>query len=137
MGVDLMNLKTQFNDMTLYLEATDIIDFKQSLDVADLSRNIATLSTDEIDFIKNSFEYVRDKISHSADIGGNDSKRLKAQFSLEQEKLAFPIRVEKGEEDIPLIFAHPDENVIKALTTHKTTEQLWDGNLPTELKYAL
>ena len=55
-----------------------------------------------------------------------------AQFSTEREKLAFPVRVEKGEEDIPIIFAHPDENVIKALTQSKGLDSLW-ANLPREM----
>ncbi len=55
-----------------------------------------------------------------------------AQFSLDQEKLAFPVREEKGEEDIPVVFAKPDANVIAALTDNRTLESLW-ANLPTEL----
>ena len=59
---------------------------------------------------------------------------VNAQFSLEQEKLAFPIRSEKGEEDIPVIFAKPDENVVRALTSSKNFETLWD-NLPNKLHF--
>ena len=212
-----MNLKPQFNDMSHYLEATDILNFNypnamkpthtQSLEVANLSYDIMMDSKDEIDFVKNSFEYVRDKISHSADIAGkeitcrasdvlmakegicyakshllaailrgnliptgfcyqrlilNDETApyltlhglnavyiekinkwirldargnkpgVNAQFSIEQEYLAFPVRVEKGEEDIPIIFAEPDKNVIRALSDNKDFESLW-ANLPTEL----
>ena len=65
------------------------------------------------------------------DARGNTSS-VNAQFSLDQEKLAFPVRIEKGEEDIPIIFASPDKNVISALTASKTLEQLWK-NLPTSL----
>lgn len=57
-----------------------------------------------------------------------------AQFSFEQEKLAFPVRVEKGEEDIPIIFASPDKNVIEALTNKKSLKDLW-ANLPTILDF--
>ena len=65
------------------------------------------------------------------DARGNKSG-IDAQFSLEQEKLAFTVRVEKGEEDIPIIFAYPDENVIKALKNNKNLETLW-ANLPSNL----
>jgi len=198
-------MRLQFNDIARYLEESDIINF--SRDVTDLSNDIATYSVDEIDFIKNAFEYMRDNISHSADINGSvvtctasevlqakegicyakshllaailrcnriptgfcyqrlllddenapylilhglnavyiktlnkwiklDARGNKpgvdAQFSLEAEKLAFPVRVEKGEEDIPIIFANPDENVIKALTKSRSLDDLW-ANLPTEL----
>ena len=208
-----MNLKPQFADKAHYLEATDIIDFGNGLssEVTDLSYDIITRSKNNIDFIKNTFEYVRDEIFHSADIAGEKvtcraSEVLKAkegicfakshllaailrnnliptgfcyqrliledktapyyvlhglnavyieqadkwirldargnkpgvnaQFSLEQEFLAFPVRIEKGEEDIPIIFAKPDKNVIRALTENKSFESLW-ANLPTELYSAV
>ena len=212
-----MDLIPQFDDISRYLEATDILNFNypnatepnhtQSLEVANLSYDIMMNSTDEIDFIKNAFEYVRDKISHSADIAGkevtcrasevliakegtcyakshllaailrgnliptgfcyqlltlNDETApylvlhglnavyiekinkwirvdargnkpgVNAQFSTERECLAFPVNVEKGEKDIPIIFAQPDKNVVRALSDNKSIETLW-ANLPTEL----
>jgi hypothetical protein len=66
------------------------------------------------------------------DARGNKSG-VNAQFSLNEEKLAFPIRPEKGEEDILTIFAVPDKNVIHALKENKDTEALWK-NLPKELE---
>ena len=216
-----MDLTPQFNDMTRYLESSDILNFNypnaikpdntQSLEVAELSYNITTYSENEIDFVKNAFEYVRDKIFHSADIAGktvtctaaevlmakegicyakshllaailranlfptgfcyqllvlNDEtaphlilhglnavyiekvnkwirldargnkKGVNAQFSLEQEQLAFHIRTEKGEKDIPIIFAEPDKNVVHALKSSQTIEALW-SSLPTELYHVL
>ena len=202
-------MKLQTDDMSRYLESSDIIDFGNILsnEVSVLAFNIARYSKDEIECIKNAFEYVRDCISHSADINGkivtckasevlkakegicfakshllaailrynsipagfcyqrlilNDEtapyltlhglnaifiQRLKkwirldargnkpgvdAQFSLEHEQLAFHVRVEKGEENIPVIFAYPDENVVKALTNNKNLKTLWT-NLPTTL----
>lgn len=65
------------------------------------------------------------------DVRGN-KPGVDAQFSLTQEKLAFPVRAEKGEEDIPIIFAKPDKNVIEALTNNSSLDELW-ANLPTEL----
>ena len=55
-----------------------------------------------------------------------------AQFSLEAEQLAFPVRAEMGETDIPIIFASPAASVIDALTRSRTLGQLWD-NLPVAL----
>lgn len=57
---------------------------------------------------------------------------VNAQFSLDNEKLAFPVRTDKGEEDIPIVFASPDKNVITALKINKSFDSLW-ANLPTKL----
>ncbi|MCL2378575.1 MAG: transglutaminase family protein [Defluviitaleaceae bacterium] len=212
-----MILKPQFNDVAPYLEATHILNFNwpnqmepditQSFEVVGLADDIMIISKDEIDFIKNAFEYVRDNISHSADIMGKrvtctasevlmakegicyakshllaailranlvptgfcyqrlvlddetapyhvlhglnavyiekfnkwirldprgNKQGINAQFSLEREQLAFNIRTNKGEEDIPIIYAKPDKNVVRALTGNRTLESLW-SNLPTSL----
>lgn len=68
-----MQVQPQLSDITRYLEASDIIDFGYEIspEAADLSFEITTYSEDKIDYIKNAFEYVRDNISHSADIKGN------------------------------------------------------------------
>ncbi|KNF09256.1 transglutaminase-like protein [Gottschalkia purinilytica] len=66
------------------------------------------------------------------DARGN-KKGVDAQFSLEEEKLAFPIRKEFKEEDIPLVFVEPDANIIKALNTYETVAELFD-NLPQKLE---
>ena len=66
------------------------------------------------------------------DARGN-KKGVNAQFSLNEEQLAYPIRTEKGEEDIPIIFAEPDKNVIFALKESKNFVTLW-ANLPTMLE---
>jgi len=206
-----MNLRLQYNDMAPYLAASDIVDFGDQLsrEVTELAFEIAARSTDEIDCIKNAFAYVRDRISHSADIQGKivtctASKVLRAkegicyakshllaailrcnqipagfcyqrlllddtsaphlilhglnavyieklnrwirldargnkpgvdaQFSLAQEQLAFPVRIETGEEDIPVIFANPDKHVIQALTDNTHLETLW-ANLPSALYF--
>lgn len=55
-----------------------------------------------------------------------------AQFSLNNEKLAFPIRPQLNEKDYEIIFAEPNVNVINALKTSKTAAQLIE-NLPREL----
>jgi len=200
-------MRLQVDDIARYLELSDTIDFGHE-GITDLSRDIAAYSADKIDYIKNAFEYVRDNISHSADINGtavtckasevllakegvcyakshllaallrcnqipagfcyqritlNDESAshlilhglnavyieslgkwirldargnkpgVNAQFSLEHEQLAFPVRPEMGEEDIPIIFAKPDENVVLALTRSKNLDDLW-VNLPTATK---
>jgi transglutaminase-like putative cysteine protease len=197
-------MRPQFDDIKLYLEPSEAIDFF-SPEIAALTEIIVAYSTDEIDFAKNAYEYVRDKISHSGDIGGDavtftasevlrarhgvcyakshllaavlrcekiptglcyqklvldddefpqiilhglnavflngkwsrldargNKPGVNAQFSLDEEKLAFPIRPEKGEEDIPIIFAAPDRNIFLALSQNKTIKDLW-LNLPEKL----
>jgi len=202
-------MQLQVNDIAAYLEASEIIDYgyRASCEIKSLAFDISSNSKDEVDCIKNAFEYVRDNISHSADIKGkivtctayevlkakegicyakshllasilrcnkipvgfcyqrlilNDDTApylilhglnavyiekhkkwirldargnkpgVNAQFSLKQEQLAFFVRHEKGEEDIPIIFAYPDRNIIKALTENKSLDDLW-VNLPKEL----
>jgi len=203
-----MELIPQYNDFALFLAPSEIIDFDHPMhDIANLAERIAAYSQGETDYIKNAYEYVRDEISHSADIKGKvvtckasevlrakegicfakshllaallryksipagfcyqrlilddeatpylilhglnavyvkeyrkwirlDTRGNKAgvdaQFSLDAEKLAFSVRSSKGEEDILVIFATPDQNVIAALTDNKTFDSLW-ANLPTEL----
>ena len=205
----MVKLHQQLSDISRYLEASDIIDFgyRRSREVTDLASEIWACSDCKISYIKSAFEYVRDNISHSADIQGSavtckasdvlraregicfakshllaallrcnqiptgfcyqrliqsdestphlilhglnavyiehldkwirldargNKPGVNAQFSLEHEQLAFPVQIEKGEEDILTILAHPDSNVIKALTDNKTLEALW-ANLPAEL----
>ena len=202
-----MQIKPQYNDLTPYLAASDIIDFDCDI-IKDLTYDITIRSENIVDFIKNAYEYVRDEISHSADIDGKvitckvsdvlkaregicyakshllaailrcnhipagfcyqrlildddsapylilhglnavyieesdkwirlDSRGNKpgvnAQFSFDDEQLAFPVRSEKGEENIPIIFAEPDKNVISVLTESQDFETLW-ANLPIELE---
>ncbi len=56
-----------------------------------------------------------------------------AEFSLRQEKLAFPIRPELGEEDGTVIFPSPDPSVIRALRENKNMADLWK-DLPCKLE---
>lgn len=207
-----MGWQLQFSNMQYYLEANKVIDFgyQHSCEVIKLSSKIAAYSKDKIDYIKNTYEYVRDEISHSADIQGQivtckasevlrekegicfakshllaailrcnliptgfcyqrlvlddisapycvlhglnavyieelnkwirldargNKHGIDAQFSLEQERLAFPVRLEKGEKDIPTIFAYPDKKVLTALESNTDFNELW-ANLPTELSIA-
>ena len=65
------------------------------------------------------------------DARGN-KEGVNAQFSLNKEQLAFPIRQELGEEDIWTIFAQPHESIISKFIHYKTRTQLWT-DLPTTL----
>lgn len=191
-----------------YLLASDVIDYKNEA-IAKLAKKIENRSNDNIEYIKNAYEYVRDNVSHSADINNdiitcNASDVLKAghgicfakshllaallryksipagfcyqklilddetanflvfhglngvyikeydkwirldargnkpgvnaQFSIDTEKLAFPIRSEKGEADILTVYPTPDEYILDALKKNKTRSLLVD-NLPKELAY--
>ena len=69
------------------------------------------------------------------DARGN-KEGINAQFSLDEEYLAFPICTEKGEKDGFTIYPNPDAKVLEQLRNSKTRTQLW-SNLPTELDYNL
>lgn len=67
------------------------------------------------------------------DARGN-KEGVNAQFSIEAEQLAFPIRPEKGETDSFIVYPDPDIKVLEKLRNCKTRTELWD-DLPTELGY--
>ena len=196
------------NNIEKYLESSDIIDYTTE-SIADLAESLFTKSKDTLDYIKNAYEYVRDRISHSADAGEDvitcsasevlaaghgvcfakshllaallrqkgipcgfcyqklilddetapvliyhglngvyleEQKRwirldargnkegVNAQFSVETEQLAFPIRPEKGEEDGFVVYPEPDAEVLRVLRENRTRTELWK-NLPMELAY--
>lgn len=59
---------------------------------------------------------------------------VNAQFSVETEQLAFPVRPELGEIDNLFVYPDPDKKVLETLKKFGTRTELWD-NLPTELGY--
>ncbi len=66
-GVENMQVTSSSNKMGDYLKSDDVIDYeKQS--IAQLADMLFQKSTGEIEFIKVAYEFVRDNISHSADI---------------------------------------------------------------------
>lgn len=67
------------------------------------------------------------------DARGN-KEGVNAQFSVDTEQLAFPIRPEKGEEDNFTVYPEPDVKILEKLRAYKTRKELWD-DLPTELEY--
>lgn len=189
-----------------YLKRTEIIDYLHPL-VARKAKELSSETHDEVETARAIYEFVRDGISHSADIRGNrvtcrasdvlwykegicyakshllaalmrsngipcgfcyqllrledeasplvihglnaiylktlgkwvrlDSRGNKpgvdAQFSIEEEKLAFEVRTAAGEKDYPHIFPEPDLNVITVLNSSKTFNELWT-NLPDTLQ---
>lgn len=191
-----------------YLKADPVIDFNNEMIVrtGDL---LFESAKNEIEYIKIAYEFVRDNISHSADINENNitctaSEVLKeghgicfakshllaallryksiptgfcyqklilddetapiliyhglngvylkdykkwirldargnkegvnAQFSLDKEQIAFPVRLEKGEEDGFIVYPDPDVKVLEKLRTNKTRTEL-GSDLPTVLGY--
>lgn len=203
-----MNIIPSTDNIEEYLKQDDVIDYNNDVitQIADL---LFQRADSETQFIKAAYEFVRDRISHSADINediitccasevlkaghgicfakshllaallrckavptgfcyqklilddetapvliyhglnGVNVKEYKkwirldargnkegvnAQFSLDEEYLAFPVRPEKGEEDCFTVYPDPDEIILEKLRKNKTRTELWD-NLPTELGY--
>ena len=201
-----MSIEPYSNNIEEYKKCDDIIDYDRE-SVRNLSDLLFDESEDEIDFIRRSYEYVRDSVSHSADAGeemitisasevlsaghgicfakshllaailrakgvpagfcyqklilddetapvlifhglngvyikdlekwirldarGN-KPGVNAQFSIDTEQLAFPIRTEKGEEDSFIIYPNPDSLVLDTMRQSRTRSELWD-DLPAEL----
>lgn len=203
-----MEITLYSNDIDEYLKADSVIDYDNE-SVRELADKLFQKTDDEIDFIKQAYEFVRDHISHSADIKADkitctasdvlkarhgicfakshllatllrskgiptgfcyqklvlddetapvlifhglnavylkDYKKwirldargnkvgVNAQFSIDTEQLAFPIRLEKGEMDGFVVYPNPDLEVLKKLNASQTRTELWK-NLPTELEY--
>ncbi|MBR6670087.1 MAG: transglutaminase domain-containing protein [Ruminococcus sp.] len=196
------------DDISAYLKEDEVIDFNKSI-ITHLADKLYKISDSEISYIKYVYEFVRDNISHSADINEdvitcsasevltarhgicfakshllaallrckavptgfcyqklildddtapyliyhglngvylNEYKKwirldargnkegVNAQFSINKEQLAFPVRAEKGEEDGFIIYPDPDVKIIEKLNNNKTRTELW-YNLPDKLGY--
>ena len=203
-------MKEFSEDINEYLKCDEVIDFYYN-DVSKLADQLYSESESETEFVKMAYEYVRDMISHSADISADTvtcsaSEVLKAghgicfakshllaailrsksvpagfcyqklilddesapvliyhglngvylreygkwirldargnkpgvnaKFSIDSEMLAFPIRPEKGEVDVPVIYADPDTEIVKTLQSYVLRSELWD-NLPMKLGYEM
>lgn len=57
---------------------------------------------------------------------------VKAEFSIDEEVLAFPVRSDLGEVDYSTIYAQPNLNIVKALQTSCSCQEL-ANNLPNDL----
>jgi transglutaminase-like putative cysteine protease len=195
-------MNTESNNFQDYLKRSEIIDFDHKL-IVDKCLELKEGTEDEISLIKKIYEFVRDNIHHSGDIGemrvtcnasevldfghgiccakahlfaamlrffgiptgfcyqklcssqfpdvkvlhglnavyikdldkwirldarGNKPS-INAQFSIYEEKIAWPVNKELGEEDNPIIFAEPNPVVVKLLKESKDRKELgkhWD-----------
>ena len=57
---------------------------------------------------------------------------VSAEFSIDEEKLAFPVQPGLGETDIPIIFSGPDRMVLSTLQKYSSLQEL-SANLPQKL----
>lgn len=203
-----MNVVPFTDNITAYLKQDDVIDFGNKI-IIQLADLLYENADSEIEYVKAAYEFVRDKISHSADINEDiitcsasevlkakhgicfakshllaallrckgiptgfcyqklilddetapiliyhslngvyineyskwirldargNKEGVNAQFSTNEEQLAFPVRSEKGEEDGLIIYPDPDIKILEKLRNNKTRTELWD-DLPTELAY--
>lgn len=69
---------------------------------------------------------------HRLDPRGNKDG-VDAQFSLDGERLAWPVREEIGERDYPVVLTEPSDVVVAALRRTSDVLELCRGGLPSEL----
>jgi len=202
-----MNISCESDNIEDYLEETEVIDFSHPT-ITNLSDGLFSRSSNEVDFIKNAYEFVRDQIAHSWDI---QSKRITcsasevlfykegicyaksnllsallrskgiptgfcyqrltigdtpdtgycihalnaayinsigrwvrfdargnkagiaAEFSLTEEKLAFPIRQQYNEIDYLEIYKQPNSKTIQVLKQNTNAIHMYLNGLPSEL----
>lgn len=203
-----MSLSLYTDNMDEYLKKDDVVNY-ENVNIIQLVDSLWSNADSDVEYIKKAYEFVRDNISHSADINEDmltcsasevlaeghgicfakshllaallrcksiptgfcyqklilddetapiliyhglngvyikeykmwirldargNKEGVDAQFSLESEQLAFPIRAEKGEEDGVVIYPDPDIKILQKFKNNKTRTELWD-DLPTELGY--
>lgn len=203
-----MKLSLFTDNIDEYLKKDGVVNY-ENVNIIQLADLLWSTADSEVEYIKKAYEFVRDNISHSADINEDsltcsasevlaaghgicfakshllaallrcksiptgfcyqklilddetapiliyhglngvyikeykmwirldargNKEGVNAQFSLEREQLAFPIRHEKGEEDGFVIYPAPDSKVLEKFKNNKTRTELWD-DLPTELGY--
>jgi len=97
----------------------------QKLVLDDSDHSLLTLHGFNAIYLKSLHRWIR------VDARGNKGG-VQAEFSLEQEKLAFPIRANLGEVDYPWIYAEPNAKVLRAFNRSQSREALI-RNLPAEL----
>jgi len=69
---------------------------------------------------------------HRLDARGN-KPGVDAEFSLEEERLAFPIRSSYAEIDYPMLLAEPHPAIASTLAAHQDALDMYLGGLPSEL----
>lgn len=202
-----MNISCESDNIGDYLEETEVIDFSHRT-IGDLSDELFSKSSNEVDFIKNAYEFVRDQIAHSWDIQSNritcsasevlfykegicyaksnllsallrskgiptgfcyqrltigdtpdtgycihalnaayinsigrwvrfdargNKPGIAAEFSLTEEKLAFPIRQQYNEIDYLEIYKQPNSKTIQVLKQNTNAIHMYLNGLPSEL----
>ena len=202
-----MNLIVESSIFEDYLTETEEIDFSH-ISIREKAKELCRLTQNEIEFVKASFEYVRDHVSHSWDIqstkitykasdvllskegicyaksillcallrsegiptgfcyqrltlgdtpqsgyalhalnavfvsslnkwirldarGNKDG--VNAQFSIDQEQLAFPIRDHYDEIDYPTIYVHPNQKTLHVLKKATNCLEMCQNHLPSNL----
>lgn len=205
-----MKILSYTTSLSDYLKEDDVIDYSDE-SITQLADELYKKADSETEYIKAAFEFVRDEVSHSADINedmitcsasevliarhgicfakshllaallrcksiptgfcyqkltfgdetspvlvyhglngvylneykkwirldarGNKGK-INAQFSIDEEQLAYLVCTEKGEEDGLVIYPAPDVKILEKLKNNKTRTALWN-DLPTELDYCI
>ncbi|MEE1304966.1 MAG: transglutaminase-like domain-containing protein [Agathobacter sp.] len=196
------------NNIEEYLKSDNVIDYDNE-SIQKLADSLFEKADSELEFIKHAYEFVRDNVAHSADIGEDlltcaasevleaghgicfakshllaailrcksipaglcyqklilddetmpilvyhglngvyireldkwirldargNRPDIDAQFSMDNEQLAFEVRQELGEMDSFVIYPNPDVKIVDNLRENKTRTNLMN-NLPTELGY--
>jgi transglutaminase-like putative cysteine protease len=192
-------MHTESNNIQDYLKKNEIINYDHKL-IVDKCRELEKGTEDEISLIKKIYEFVRDDIHHSGDIGAHEvtckasevlefghgiccakshllaamlrfcgiptgfcyqklcsgqegvnrkvlhglnavylkdlnrwirldargnKPGVDAQFSIEKEKIAWPVNKERGEEDHQVIFIEPNPTVVEVLKRSNNRKELW------------
>ncbi|MBP1548216.1 MAG: transglutaminase domain-containing protein [Clostridia bacterium] len=205
-----MKIILSTNNIEAYLKADDVIDHKSGI-ITELADSLWEKNGGGIGYIRAAYEFVRDNISHSADINEDiitctasevlkaghgicfakahlfaallrckgipsgfcyqklilddetapvlvyhglngvyigelnkwirldprgNKQGVNAQFSVEKEQLAFPVRPEMGEEDGFTVYPDPDSKILSKLRKNRTRTELWN-DLPSELGYSM
>ncbi|MFF2093129.1 transglutaminase family protein [Paenibacillus sp. NPDC058174] len=200
-----MQLIVESGNMNDYLIETDEVDHSH-FSIAEKANELSSSAKNEVEFVQAAFEYVRDQVFHSADIGSSrvtykasdilqhkeglcyaksillgailrnkgipagfcyqklaygdtpdaghalhglnavylstlnkwirldargNKTGINAQFSIDKEQLAFPIRSHCGEIDYPTIYIHPNQNLITILKQAANGSEL---HLPSDIE---
>lgn len=71
-----MNIILYSNKIDEYLKHDNVIDYDNE-SIIELADELSQKADDELDFIKTAYEFVRDNISHSADISEREQHIIK------------------------------------------------------------
>ncbi|MGG6265422.1 transglutaminase-like domain-containing protein [Leptolyngbya sp. AN03gr2] len=202
----MLSLELKNSNLDAYLEASNVLDFEQPA-ISETAKQLIQSETTEIARAKRIYEFVRDRVPHTFDIGGDivtcsasgvlqhrqgicfakshllaamlrsinipaglcyqrliceqeqsskfalhglnaiylgsidrwirvdargNKPGVQAEFCLEKERLAFPIRAALHETECPIVYSQPNPNVIAALRNSTTVTELIQ-NLPEQL----